>query len=403
MRVAFLVHSLGLWGGVGVVVEHARRLRAEHDVDARLVLTRPERTADWGGHGGLIDVPVLTLDEGRDEHWDVVVATWWETVFALHELSSERYAYFVQSMEERFYEPSDGARGAVALTHDLPLSFVTEARWIVEQLEARKPQQAVAYVRNGIDKDVFGPLDAVPPRAPGAPLRILVEGSPAVALKGVGAALDAAAAMHAPHTVTLICADREAAHGARADRVAGPLTPAQMAAEYERHDVVLKLSRVEGMFGPPLEGFHRGATCVVTPVTGHDEYVEHGVNGLVVHWDDERGTARALDLLAGDPDYLHLLRTNALATARAWPSWQQQTQLMALALRAIAARPSPDPTGSARALAADARLAMEHSGAAAREHGRLQSRMDRIERLLAKGPLPTVRRMANTLRDRRGS
>jgi len=37
--------------------------------------------------------------------------------------------------------------------------------------------------------------------------------------------------------------------------------------EYARSDVLLKLSSVEGMFGPPLEAFHRGATAVVTPVT----------------------------------------------------------------------------------------------------------------------------------------
>ena len=54
---------------------------------------------------------------------------------------------------------------------------------------------------------------------------------------------------------------------------------------------MLKLSRVEGMFGPPLEGFHMGATCVVTAVTGHEEYVEHGENGLVVEWDDPAGSA----------------------------------------------------------------------------------------------------------------
>ena len=70
-------------------------------------------------------------------------------------------------------------------------------------------------MRNGIDKDVFGPLDAVPARPAGAPLRILVEGSPAVSFKGVPEALAAAAAMHEPHTVTLVCADREAAAGAR--------------------------------------------------------------------------------------------------------------------------------------------------------------------------------------------
>ena len=56
----------------------------------------------------------------------------------------------------------------------------------------------------------------------------------------------------------------------------------------------------------------------------------------------------------------------------------------------------------AQAKAADARLAMENSAAAARDHARLRSRMDRIERMLARGPLPTVRRVANRVRDRRG-
>ena len=71
---------------------------------------------------------------------------------------------------------------------------------------------------------------------------------------------------------------------------------------------MLKLSTVEGMSGPPLEGFHRGATCVITPVTGHEEYVVHGYNGLITDWDDLGGAARQLDLLARDRRLLHFLR-----------------------------------------------------------------------------------------------
>jgi hypothetical protein len=126
---------------------------------------------------------------------------------------------------------------------------------------------------------------------------------------------------------------------------------------YARSDVVLKMSSVEGMFGPPLEGFHRGATCVVTPVTGHDEYVVHGWNGLVTEWDDPRGTARALDLLAADRRLLHFLRTNAVETARAWPSWDQSGQFMAAALNRI--RRLPPAQASGRRLAADIRAAMD--------------------------------------------
>jgi glycosyltransferase involved in cell wall biosynthesis len=385
MRVAFLVHSLGLWGGVGVVVEHARHLRVDHGFDAQLVLARPERTADWS-HAGLRDVPVRGLSEACAETWDVAVATWWETVFVLHDLPAERYAYFVQSMEERFYAPDDPARTAATLAHDLPLGLITEARWIADQLSARRPAGRVFYVRNGIDKALFAPPPAPPVRI-GRPLQILVEGSPAVPSKGVREALAAAAQMDEPHYVTLITADRDAAREIRADRAVGPLTPAQMATEYAGCDVVLKLSRVEGMFGPPLEGFHLGATCVVTPVTGHDEYVVDGWNGLVVHWDDERGTARALDLLARDRSYLHLLRVNALATARTWPSWRQASSIMALALLRIRIEASPDPTGSAERLAADARVAMELQAAQRRDHERLRTRVARVERALSKGPV----------------
>src|SRR3954447_24989748 len=110
------------------------------------------------------------------------------------------------------------------------------------------------------------------------------------------------------------------------------------------------------MFGPPLEGFHMGATCVVTAVTGHEEYVEHGENGLVVEWDDPRGASRALDLLATDRALLHRLRWGALATARGWPSWEQQGTVMAAALREVARR---EPL---RDRAFDARLLAERRG-----------------------------------------
>jgi hypothetical protein len=114
-----------------------------------------------------------------------------------------------------------------------------------------------------------------------------------------------------------------------------------MAQLFAESHVLLKLSRAEGMYGPPLEAFHLGATVVTTPVTGHDEYVAHGTNGLVVGWDDPHGTARALDLLARDRRLLHELRTGALRTARAWPDWRQSSQGMALALRRVAAEPPP--------------------------------------------------------------
>jgi glycosyltransferase involved in cell wall biosynthesis len=347
LRVAFLTQDLQLSGGVGVIIQHAAQLsRQGFEVD--IVLTRQAARPDWS-HQGLAGARVVELSDARA--YDVALATWWETAGHLFELDAGRHACFVQSLEDRFYGARDPLQWAAALALDLPVRFITEARWIARTLEALLPGERVLYVRNGIAKDVFAPVAAAPVAA-GGPLRILVEGSARVPFKGVPEALAATAAMAAPRHVTIVSPDGSG-EGLGADRVLGPVSQRELAHLYGEADVLLKLSRVEGMFGPPLEAFHRGATCVVTPVSGHDEYVVHGENGLVVDWDDTPGTARALDLLAGDRALLHRLRYGALATARAWPSWEQQGQAMALALRALVREPAVDPARAAARLSRD--------------------------------------------------
>jgi O-antigen biosynthesis protein len=393
VKVAFVVNDLQLSGGVGVVVEHAHQLSRRHGFEVMLVLAREQEVPDWR-HRGLADVPGLGLRAARAERFDVAIATWWETTYALFELHAERYAYFVQSLEDRFYRPHEPERFGAAVTHDLPVAFVTEARWIAETLESVRPGMPVHYVRNGIAKDIFSGPDEPDPHTTG-PLRIVVEGSPTVWFKGVGDAMAATGAMREPRHVTLVAPDSAAARAMSADRVLNSLSHDDMAAVYADAHVVLKLSRVEGMYGPPLEGFHMGATTVTTAVTGHDEYVRHGWNGLVVEWDDVRGTARALDLLARDRSLLHFLRHNALRTAAAWPSWEQQGAVMAGVLRAIHREPAPQAPAGARALLADVRAGVQAQAEVLAERGRLRYRIAPLlafERIVERRPLRWVMR-----------
>jgi glycosyltransferase involved in cell wall biosynthesis len=382
VKVAFLVNDLQLSGGVGVVVQHARQLAHAHGFETCLVLVREQETPNWS-YEALAEIRVLSMDEARAETFDVVVATWWETTFSLFELSASRYAYFVQSLEDRFYPRDQAERLGAALTLDLPVAFITEATWIRDTLVQLRPDAPVHYVRNGIDKDVFPPVDAVDVRERG-PLRIVVEGNPTVWFKGVKAATQCVAAMAEESHLTLVTGDREHLSTLSFDEVIGPLSHREMSDLYSRSDVVLKLSSVEGMYGPPLEGFHRGATCVTTPVTGHDEYIEHGWNALVCEWDDIAGTARQLDLLARDRRLLHFLRTNALHTARGWPSWEQQGALMALALQRVLREPPPPANATAAAMLGDLRGGIEvYRGLLAEriEFGRAVQRIDRVKAL----------------------
>jgi glycosyltransferase involved in cell wall biosynthesis len=376
LNVAFLVNDLQLSGGVGVVVEHARQL-TRHGIDTTLVLAREREDPDWRFRG-LGEVPVRSLAQAREERYDIAIATWWETTAALYELNAERRAYFVQSLEDRFYFPDDPQRLGAALTQDLPVHVITEARWIADTLGELRGERAL-LVRNGIPKDVFTSPSELDVRLRD-PLRIVIEGNPHVWFKGVGDALASVRAMGEPRHVTVVSGVRDF-DTSGADEVVGPLSHEEMAALYGRSDVVLKLSRVEGMFGPPLEGFHMGATCVVAAVTGHEEYVEHGVNGLIVDWDDPRGTARALDLLARDRALLHRLRLGALATARAWPSWEQAGTMMAGALREIARRPAPAAEPALAALLGDTRAAIERQALVVSQRDRLRYRVAPLERL----------------------
>jgi glycosyltransferase involved in cell wall biosynthesis len=362
VRICFLLNDLRLSGGVGVVLEHGRRLQARDDFDVTVaVLGQPD---DHWAHYRLDGVEVRAYEELGGEQFDLAIGTWWDTVYRLFELRADHYVYFLQSLEDRFYEKGHPYRQAAAITYDLPVTFITEARWIANLMAELRPDARCMYVRNGIDKHAFGSLPAPQPRLDG-PLRIVIEGYHDAWFKDVDGACAAAASMSEPRHVTYVDSSGEAPASIAADRVVGPLSPAEMAAVYGESDVLLKLSRVEGMFGPPLEAFHAGATCVVTPVTGHDEYIRHNWNALVVDWDDTRGCARALDLLARDRRLLHFLRRNAYDTAKGWPDWGQANEFMALALRSIAREPVTAGTWSPRRMLGDVRAAVQRQSSEA--------------------------------------
>src|SRR3954447_22835988 len=95
MRVCFLVPGLSPSGGIGVVREHARRLRDDHGVETTVVVTA--------------DVEALEGD------WDVALATWWTTISALGHVRAARRGVLVQGFDPLHYRPEELA-DAIAAT-----------------------------------------------------------------------------------------------------------------------------------------------------------------------------------------------------------------------------------------------------------------------------------------------
>jgi glycosyltransferase involved in cell wall biosynthesis len=339
MRVAFLVGDVvTISGGSNVIIEYGTALeRLGHEVH---VLTRGGcDVAAAGWHPRLKALRVRDVGEVTDdEEFDFAFATWWLTFFDLHRVRSAAYGYLNQSVESRFHG-EEHYKVLNRCTYALPLLMITEARWIADFIRAVQPASRVLYIRNGLSREYFPRADA--PSERNGPLRVLVEGPWNVPFKGVpetfevlreaqarGVAFEAGwLTSNSGHTRPSLGPKPVAVHERVAiDGVRDVL---------RRYDVMVKLSRVEGMYGPPLEMFSQGGTAITHTVTGSDEYMVHGYNGLLVEPHNRHQIVAYLDLLARRPEYLASLRRNALATARDYPGWEESGGEMARALEGL--------------------------------------------------------------------
>ncbi|KVQ09905.1 glycosyl transferase family 1 [Burkholderia ubonensis] len=319
MKVCFLVGSMAISGGTYVIVQHASYLR-DNGYDVTLAVQEPFTAASLSWHNEAPRLRCVPITNAKTEKFDLVIATWWKTALELHEFDAARYAYFVQSIESRFYPEAEvPLRALVDATYRLPVAYVTEATWIKDHLHSHFGQ-AAALVKNGIRKDVYAPTGpTIEARNPARP-RVLVEGHFGVPFKNTALAIRLAREAGASEIWLLTGSPVRWIPGV--SRVFSRVPMVKTAEIYRSCDVLLKLSTVEGMFGPPLEMFHCGGTAVVFNVTGHDEYIADNKNSRVVSTGNLDGVVETIRTVLNDRDELARLKAGALRTARAWPSWQ---------------------------------------------------------------------------------
>lgn len=316
---------MAISGGTYVIVQHAAYL---HDKGYHITLAVQEpfteQTLAW--HDDASRLRCVPIDAAKTETFDLVIATWWKTALELRHFSAPRYAYFVQSIESRFYPAAEvPLRTLVDATYQLPVAYVTEATWIRDHL-ATDYGHEVALVRNGIRKDVYRTMGAtVVPRDPNRQPRVLVEGHFGVSFKNTALGVRLAREAGAKDIWVLTGTPVKWVPGV--SRVFSRV-PMNVTSEiYRSCDILIKLSTVEGMFGPPLEIFHCGGTAIVFDVTGHDEYIVDGQNACVVRRGDMDGVVATLRRLLDDRVELGRLQAGALKTAEAWASWDESSSV----------------------------------------------------------------------------
>lgn len=322
MRIAFLLGDIAMGGGNYVVFQHAQFAQSKgHDVT--IISVKPLEPIAQHWHPAMKLLKMIDLAASLGQSFDIAIATFWKTVFYFDQINAKCYSYFVQSIESRFFDIAEGRmRTLVDSTYAMGLPGVTEATWIRDYL---KHEYAAAYylVRNGIRKDIYQAQgSAVTARNAGC-LRILVEGPLGVPIKNVARTVQLCNQL-AGTEIWLLTSSRVVWYpGVKKLFSNVPVT--DVPAIYRSCDVIVKLSFVEGMFGPPLEMFHCGGTAIVYDVSGHDEYIRHGHNALVVKMNDEVAVQQCLEQLRDDPVLLAHLKNGALQTAQQWLDWNKSS------------------------------------------------------------------------------
>lgn len=319
-EICFLVGSVGISGGTYVIFQHAYYLQKQ-GFKVTLAVQESFSADTYAWHPYARNLTIIKFQEARQRKYDLVIATWWKTALELAQFDAVRYAYFVQSIESRFYPDHEvPLRRLVDATYRFAVGFVTEVAWIKQYLQGQYGQHA-GLVRNGIRKDLYHVGTREPSHK--QDLNVLVEGPFRVKFKNVGTTIQLVKKAGVRNITLLTSSPVSWIPGVKHIHSRVPITTVPEI--YQSCDVLVKLSSVEGMFGPPLEMFHCGGTAVVYDVSGYDEYIRHNNNALVAAMGDEDAVVAHIRSLSRDRDLLRELRSNAVLTAQAWPSWEESS------------------------------------------------------------------------------
>ena len=314
-KIAYIIPGTGISGGIAVILEHANRLQ-EMGYDVVLFSQDKKTNISWFPN----KVQIVALeDKYLKDDIDVLIATGWTTVEVSKSIQAKRKIYFVQSDERRFTEDKN-TKQIIEDTYKINYEFITEAKWIKEWLSNEFNKQAF-YVPNGLNTEFFNKTI----QKKSNKVRVLLEGPLTIPFKGVSDAYQAVKNLDCE--IWIVSSDGDVPKSWRCNKFFKAVPIEKMKDIYSSCDILLKMSRVEGFFGPPMEAMACGCAVVVAKCTGYDEYIEHNKNALVVEMSDVQGATAAVKSLIYDKILREKLIKEGYETVKNW-SWDASLQLL---------------------------------------------------------------------------
>ena len=324
MTIVYIIPSARISGGVAVVLQHAMRMSGDEHI---IQVISMDKTSDvrWfpyfsqvnviGSHDSEIDGVIDSIAP------DIVIATAWNTVDVVLRTRCKRRAYFVQSDERRFTADRQLVEKIHKTYTHKDLEYLTEALWIQRWLYDEFSHNAY-YVPNGLDQNIFYEVDGL---RNGNRKRVLLEGAIDLPYKRMGDAYEAVQNLDCD--IWIVSSRGRPPREWRYDEFFSAVPMEKMKYIYSSCDVFLKMSNVEGFFGPPMESMACGTPVVVSRCTGHDEFIRHEENALSVDVGDIKLARMYVQRLLSDDDYANRIAQSGRMTAREW-LWERSMQFM---------------------------------------------------------------------------
>ncbi len=313
MKIAYVVETLGLSGGVKVVVEQAEGLAARgHDV----VLVTKDARHDWIRIG----VPVLEVprfDATTLPEADVHVATWFPTVVpTVRARRAKKVFHFSQGFEVLYPNVAD-RREEIEAAYREPIPKLLISRHL-EKLFAERFPGALHVLPQVVRTEIYRPDGLrTAPRVPPVlgvvgPFELSIKGVP-VALRAVERLRAAGRALRLHRASQLPRSGAEAAASA-CDLYGHLLSVEEMASWYRGLDVLLHPSRdAEGFPLPPLEAMASGVPVILTNIPSFAPIPRDAAS--FVPEGDDAAMAREAERLLDDPQLWRERRARGLEVA----------------------------------------------------------------------------------------
>jgi glycosyltransferase involved in cell wall biosynthesis len=200
----------------------------------------------------------------------------------------------------------------------------------------RLQQDQIEVIYDGVDTDVFRPMGRS--RAPNS---ILFVGNSDDRNKGMRYLIEALALLKGKVDLRLTVVDREDAYLARSlsaelgigDRVSltGRLSTEQLAAEYNRAELLVSPSVYEGFGLPAAEAMACGTPVIATTAGAFTETMVDGESGVLVPPADPRALAAAMERVLSDESLRRRMGVAARGRIERYFTWRE-TALRTLAL-----------------------------------------------------------------------